>query len=124
MNKSIEMVRHGVVWIDHHRAEVARLGLAETGAQHIKAHEYSTQQHGSGVRTEHEFFARVSEALEGIEFALVTGSHTSLADFRHYMEKHRPQVALRIAAYQVVDHPTGNQLRALGRAHFVPPPGV
>jgi hypothetical protein len=41
-----------------------------------------------------------------------------LVDFRHYAEKHRPQTAGRIVAYDVVDHPTEKQLAALGRQHF------
>jgi hypothetical protein len=118
------MVRHGIVWIDHYHAEIIRLGAAESAAQHIAAHEHSTQQHHSGVRAEHEFFGQVSDAFESIEFVLVTGSHTALADFRRYMEKHRPHVAPRIAAYQVVDHMTENQLRAIGGAHFARPPGI
>ena len=49
---------------------------------------------------------------------LVAGSKTTLADFRYYAEKHRPRTAARIVAYDVVDHPTENQLIALGRRFF------
>jgi hypothetical protein len=49
---------------------------------------------------------------------LLTGSHTALADFRHYVEKHRPQTAARIVAWEVVDHPSTNQLVALARRFF------
>jgi hypothetical protein len=50
---------------------------------------------------------------------LMTGSHTTLADFRHYADKHRSQTASRIVAYEVVDHPSENQLVALARKYFV-----
>ena len=58
------------------------------------------------------------DALEGIPEVLVTGSHTSIADFRHYADKHRAQTALRITGYEVVDHPTENQLVAMARKYF------
>jgi hypothetical protein len=50
---------------------------------------------------------------------LVTGGHTGLADFRHCADKHRPLTAARIVGYEVVDHPTENQLVALARKYFV-----
>jgi len=37
---------------------------------------------------------------------------------RHNAEKHRPRTAARIVAYDVADHPTENQLIALGRKFF------
>ena len=78
-----------------------------------------TRQHGSGVRTEHEFFSQVCDALDGIAEVLVVGGHVGLADFRHYVEKHRPLTARHIVAYDVVDHPSENQLVALARKRFV-----
>ena len=50
---------------------------------------------------------------------LVVGGHTALADFRHYVDKHRPLTAKRVVAYDVVDHPSENQLVALARKYFV-----
>jgi hypothetical protein len=70
------------------------------------------------VRTEHEFFGQVCDVFDGIAEVLVVGGHTGLADFRHYVDKHRPQSAGRIVGYQVVDHPTDKQLVALARKHF------
>jgi hypothetical protein len=49
---------------------------------------------------------------------LITGGHTGLADFRRYVDKHRPLTAVRIVGYEVVDHPSANQLVALARKHF------
>lgn len=112
-------LRHAVVWADHHTAEVVQFDAEQVQASSIRAHKHPTAQHGSGVRAEHEFFADVCSALEGIPHVLVTGSHTAVADFRHYADKHRPQTAARIVAYQVVDHPSENQLVALARAYFL-----
>ena len=39
--------------------------------------------------------------MEGIAEVLVAGSHTAQADFRHYVEKHRPEVAQRIVGWEI-----------------------
>jgi hypothetical protein len=110
--------RQAVVWLDHHHADIWQLDTSPPQSQHVKAHEHPTPQHGSEVRAMHEFFAEVCNVLDGNGSVLVTGSKTALADFRHYADKHRPQTATRIAAYDVVDHPTENQLTSLGRKFF------
>ena len=84
----------------------------------VRSHLHATAQHGCGVRSEHEFFGAVCDALDGVAQVLVTGSHTALADLRHYAYKHRPQTAKRIAAFEVVDYPNENQLVSRGRAFF------
>jgi curved DNA-binding protein len=84
-------------------------------AREIRAHIHYTKQHGSTVRIEHEFFGELCDVLEGIDEVLVSGSHTAVADFRHYAGKHRPQTAAHIVGYEVVDHPSENQLVALAR---------
>jgi uncharacterized membrane protein YoaK (UPF0700 family) len=114
---------HAVVWTDHNAATVQQFDAEQVQVnvqlQKLHAHHHPTPQHGSGVRAEHEFFADICLALEGVAAVLVTGSHTTLADFRHYADKHRPQTALRIVAYEVVDHPSDKQLVALARAYFL-----
>ena len=50
---------------------------------------------------------------------VVTGSHTAIADFRHYVTKHRPIVAFRIVGWEIVDHPTEGQLVALAKKYFM-----
>ncbi len=109
---------HAVVWTDHQSAQVLQFDAEEVVAQAVRAHPHPTAQHNSGVRSEHEFFGHVCDALDGIEQVLVTGSHTTIADFRHYADKHRPQTAAHIVAYEVVDHPSENQLVALARKFF------
>ncbi|MEO5693961.1 MAG: hypothetical protein ABIQ72_12610 [Usitatibacter sp.] len=109
---------HAVVWTDHHDAQVVQFNEDEMTARKLHAPVYDTAQHGSEVRSEHEFFGEVCTALEGIPVILVTGSHTAVGDFRHYVEKHRPQISTRIAAYDIVDKLTENQLLAHGRKHF------
>lgn len=109
---------HAVVWTDHHTAKVLQFDADQVQAKNLRAHTHETAQHGSAVRSEHEFFGDVCAALDGIGEVLVTGSHTALADFRHYADKHRPQTAARIVGYEVVDHLSDNQLVALARQFF------
>lgn len=118
MSTPIAATTHAVVWIDHHHANVLKIDASPVRSLHVNAHVHPTAQHGSEVRSEHEFFAEVCGNLEGVDAVLVTGARTALADFRHYAEKHRPQTAARVVAYDIVDHPTENQLTALGRQFF------
>jgi hypothetical protein len=110
---------HAVALVDHQSAEVLQFGSDHVVAQQVHQHLKFTREHHSGVRTEHEFFGQVCDALDGVAEVLITGGHTSLADFRHYVDKHRPQTAARIAGYEVVNQPTANQLVALAREFFV-----
>jgi len=111
--------QHAVLLIDRQHAQVLRLQGDATQVQKFKAHQHHTRQHGSQVRTEHEFFATVCDSLLDIKEVLVTGSHQAQADFRHYVDKHRPAFAPRIAGWETVDHPTEGQLAALARKFFV-----
>jgi stalled ribosome rescue protein Dom34 len=110
---------HAVVRIDHHAAQILQFDPDHVEAQRLRAHSHSTRQHGSQVRTEHEFFGEVCSALAGIGEVLVVGSKTAQADFRHYVEKHRPQTSPQIVGYETVDQPTDAQLVALARRYFL-----
>lgn len=110
---------HAVVQINHQNAQILQFDAEHVQAQKVKAHSHHTAYHGSKVRTEHEFFAEVCDGLAGIAEVLATGSKTSLADFRHYVEKHRPALAPHIVAYESVDQPTEKQLVAMARKYFL-----
>ena len=110
---------HAVAFVDHQCAEILQFTSEHVVERKVHAHPKFTRQHGSGVRTEHEFFGQVCDALDGIAEVLVVGGHTGLADFRHFVGKHRPLAAERIVGYEVVDHRSENQLIALARQHFV-----
>ena len=110
---------YAVVSIDHRHAEILQFDADQVVPHKVKAHTHDTRQHGSGVRSEHEFFHAVCDALAGIKEVLVTGPHTALSDFRHYVEKHHPQAALQIVGWEAVNHPTEGQLVAFARQYFV-----
>ena len=110
---------HAVVWTDHHTAQVLQFDAEHVVGRTLHDHPYSTQQHHSGVRTQHEFDAALCDALDGVVQVLITGSHTATSDLKHYVDKHRPALAARVVAYEIVDHPTEPQLVALARRYFV-----
>ncbi len=110
---------HAVVWTDHQSAQVLQFDAEHLQAKTIRNHHHYTRQHGSAVRTQHEFFGEVCDALDGVTEVLVTGGHTAVADFRHYADKHRPHTAARIVGYEVVDRPSENQLLAAARKYFL-----
>lgn len=111
-------LHHAVALIDHHKAEILQFDAEHLQAQKVKSHSHHTRQHGSEVRTEHEFFGQVCDALAGIGEVLVAGSHGAQSDFRHYVEKHRPQQVKQIVGWETVDHPSEGQLLALAKKHF------
>ncbi|MDP1532737.1 MAG: hypothetical protein Q8N44_01165 [Rubrivivax sp.] len=110
---------HAVVWLDHQSAQVLQFDAEHVQAEKVKAHSHHTAQHGSTVRTQHEFFGQVCDALDGITEVLAVGPRTGVSDFEHYARKHRPQTAERIVGYETVDHPSENQLVALARKYFL-----
>ena len=110
---------HAVVWVDHQTAQVLQFDAEHVQANTVKAHSHTTRQHGSTVRTEHEFFGHVCDALADIVEVQVVGPHTTLADFKHYADKHRPETAKHIVAYETLDRVTENQLLAQARKYFL-----
>ena len=104
-----------VIHLTHQDARAIAFDATSAQATNVAEHAHPTRQHGSGVRSEQEFFGAVCDLLDGFPRAIVAGGHTTLADFRHYVDKHRAHTAARIDAYEVVDHPTDNQLVALAR---------
>jgi hypothetical protein len=109
---------HAVAFVDHQSAQVLQFSSEHVVKHTLHQHLHFTRQHDSGVRSEHEFFGEVCDSLEGIAEVLVVGGHKGLADFRHYVDKHRPLTAKHVVGYDVVDHPTENELVALARKHF------
>lgn len=112
-------LNQAVAWIDHHNAHVMQIDAEQVQDEKISEKAHYTRQHGSQVRTEHEFFGHVCDALTGIESVLMVGSHTAQSDFRHYVDKHRPAIAKQIVGWETVDHPTDGEVVKIGRAFFV-----
>ena len=110
---------HAVAWVDHQNAQVLQFDADPVQVDHINAHGRYIRQHGSAVRSEHEFFADVCDAMAGINELLVCGPKTGLADFKHYADKHRPETARRLVGYETLDRVSDNQLVAKAREFFL-----
>ena len=109
---------HAVLWLEHHHADVLQFDKQLVTPTKIKDHAHDTRQHHSGVRTQHEFFGAVSDALAGITYVLVAAAGTAQRDFRGYVEKHRTAFLPQLAGWETVDHPSEGELVALARTFF------
>jgi hypothetical protein len=83
----------------------------------------NAQMHLSGQderneRSNQVFFGKVCDGLDGVAEVLVVGGHTGITNFKHYAQKHRPEVATHIAGYAPVDHASDNELVSLARQWF------
>ena len=110
---------HAVLWLDHHHADVIQFNNDEVHSQKVKDSPHDTRQHQSDVRTQHEFYGTVCDALAGITMILVTGSHVVQGDFRHYVEKHRAHLMPQLVGWETVDHPTEPELVAMAKKFFL-----
>jgi len=97
---------------------VLQFDAAHVQAQKIETHNQHARQHGGLVRTEHEFFGEVCDAIVGVREVLVTGSHAVQVDFKHFAESHQPKLAALVAGCKTVDPPSERQLLVLACKSF------
>lgn len=109
---------HAIVWLDHDRAQILQFDASQVFEKQIKSHLHFTRHNGKETRSAHEFFGEVCDALAGVDQVLVAGPHSVQADFRHYVDKLRPDVASQIVEWQTLDHPSAGELIALARRYF------
>lgn len=110
---------HAVVRIAHDSAQILEFDAEHLEVHKVRAHSHYTRQHGSAVRTDHEFFAEVCKALQGVAEVLVTGTHLIQTDFRHYVGKHSPETAKHIVGWETVNQPSEAELVAFARKYFL-----
>jgi hypothetical protein len=110
---------HAVVLIDRQQARILQFDAEHLLAQTVRSHSGHARQHGGAVRSEHEYFGEVCNALAGVSEVLVAGSHATMADFHRFLDKHSPQTAARVVGFEPVDHPSDRQLVALARKYFL-----
>jgi len=110
---------HAVVFVDNYSAQVLQFGATQARIKSLHERQDLTRQHASGVRSEHEFFDLVCDAIEGAAQVLITGGRQGLTDFRHFVEAHRPLSTSSIVGYEVVGHPSEKELVVIARKYFV-----
>ena len=107
-----------VIRIDHRDAHLLQLDAEDWTSRTITTQTDHAHPHRGDVRTDHEYFGQVCDALAGVNEILVTGPHTAQSDFRHYVTAHRSSLEPHIVGWETVDHPTEGQLVALARTFF------
>ena len=68
---------HGVAHVSHQVAQVIEFDEGTMRVVKAEQHAHATRQHGSNVRSEHEFFGSVCDQVEAFAKLLVTGVHTA-----------------------------------------------
>ena len=116
---------HAVVWIDHHEARVFHFGEDDVvreriHPQHPVRHiHHKANSRGSGHSPEdQDFFHSVAQAIGTAGAILVGGPANAKREFVKHLERHAPELALRIAAVEPLDHLTDGELLAHARQFF------
>jgi hypothetical protein len=107
-----------VVFVDHHCAKILQFGPELTQERKVNAQLHLNGQDERNAHAKQEFLGKVCDGLEGVAEVLVVGGHTGITDFKHYAQRHRPEMATHIAGYAPVEHASGNELVALARQWF------
>lgn len=114
----MSFVFHAVLWLDSHHAQILQFDPSRDRAHQLKALLTYRRRNAGHLRSEHEFYAEICDALEGQSEVLVAGSHAAQTSFHQYVDGHRPVVAKQIVGWQTLEHPIANELIALVRRYF------
>jgi len=111
--------RHALAWIDHYSALILRVDAEATSddpdlVERIRC----DRQHGSGLLSEPEFFGKLCDTLAGTDALMIADSHQTHLDFRQYVAKHRPALALRVVAWIPVDEPGADGITKIAQQFF------
>jgi hypothetical protein len=117
--------RYTAVWIDREKANVFKVdadAFTEStvlAPQHVARHPEREAPPHNHPDDEGRFFDEVARALRGSTQVLVLGPSTTKLHFRDYVQAHASTLGFGIAGVETVDHPSGNQVAAYVRRHFV-----
>ncbi|MEO6210766.1 MAG: hypothetical protein ABIQ10_11630 [Gemmatimonadaceae bacterium] len=95
-----------------------RIGEETNDVTQVHDEMHDTRQHNSAVRTQHEFFGAVCDALVGSEQVVVTGSSQAQTDFGHNVTAHRSVLLSVLVGWETVNLPTDEELVALATTSF------
>lgn len=105
---------HAVVQLDQQHAQVLHFDTHQVHAARIEP-----QDRRAGDDGEHALFSAVCQAVQDTHEVLVTGACAAIAEFRGYVEAHRPQLVNHIADYRPAAPLSQGQMLALARQFFV-----
>lgn len=115
---------HAVLWLDSHHAQILQFVPTQGRTRQLKALLSYKRRSAGHMRSEHEFFAEICDALDGQSEVLVAGSHAAQTGFHRYVDRLRPDVANRIVDWQTLEQPIADEVIALARRHFSAPPAT
>jgi stalled ribosome rescue protein Dom34 len=125
MSEKSEPLSHAVVWIDHQSARIVHFDRERSTMHVVHAHKLHVHLHhkansrASGHAPEDQaYLDEVARAIGQAPAVLLTGPSNEKLELRKHIERHEPQLAMRIAAVQPLDHPSDGELLAHGRAFF------
>lgn len=117
--------RHAVVWIDHLTARIFPMGRAGVGEVVVHAHPSSTHLHhkansvGSGrAEDDRDFLPVVAKSLRFCRDVLVLGPGSEKIALLRYLQENRKDLAAIQLHVEASDHPTDQEIIALGRRRF------
>lgn len=111
-----------VIWIDHLTAKIFAMVLTGVSASTVRAHLSSSHLHhhsnaiGSGhVEQDPAFLSAIAKAVEACNDVLILAPGIEKATLMHYLQSSRPELTLHLESS---DHPTDEEIIAIGRKHF------
>ena len=114
--------RRAVVWIDHLKAKIFTMGMTGVSSKVVNARLSLSHLHhranstGSGkVEPNPAYLSEVAKTVEACDQVLIMGPGVEKTALMHRVLSMRPEISLRLES---CDHPTDDQIVALGRKHF------
>jgi stalled ribosome rescue protein Dom34 len=108
--------------MDHQCARVFRLDGGSVEARRVDRHDPSHHhQHPKDDGTEKTagpFYESIARALAPATELLLTGPGLMKKHFSHFLESRYPRLAEKVVGVKTVDHPTDNQIAAMGKQYF------
>lgn len=111
-----------IIWLDSEHASIFDLkvsGIEKSQLQRqvIDHHTTNKKDHHGDPATEH-FYRDLAKRIKDAEEILLLGPSLSKNHFKTYLESHTPGLAKAIVGIEATDHPTDNQIMAIGRKFF------
>ena len=118
-------LNNAVVWLDHTQAQVIHFDKDASESESLKTHSthpHPHQKHGDDRMKGDDntlFYKDIANALTDSQQILVVGPAEEKTAFVSYLTSKLPAIAGKIKAVETVDHPSGNELLAYARQHFI-----
>lgn len=113
---------HFVLWLDSDNAHIFEFkesGIEKTNLKRteINHHTFNKKDHHGDPSVEH-FYKDVAARLSSATELLILGPGHAKNHFQTHLETHAAELAKKTVGIENTDHPTDNQILALGRKFF------